>query len=329
MIVVTGGTGHIGNVLVRELLARGEKVRVLALPTEDTRPLDGLRVQIVSGDVLDPDSLEAAFRGADVVYHAAGLVSILPWQEQSVDRVNVEGTINVLNACEKAGVRRLVYTSSIHSLVEPPNGAVIDESCGLDPERSRGGYDKSKARASIEVLRAVKRGLDAVIVCPTGVIGPFDFRVSIMGRVLLDLARNAFWAIPDGGYNFVDVRDVAIGHVLAGEKGKPGEVYILAGECISIADLARLVDELHGRQPRFRLRVPAWLIRAVAHVSTAFCLACKVKSRITKYSIETLLSNHNISSAKARRELGYAPRCLRDSVKDSIEWFADNGVAQH
>ena len=124
----------------------------------------------------------------------------------------------------------------------------------------------------------------------------------------------------------MDVRDVAIGHILAAEKGKPGEVYVLAGECISVADLARMVDELHGRRPRFRLRVPAWLTRAIAHVSTAFCLACNVKSRITKYSVETLLSNYNISSAKARRELGYAPRSLRDSVRDSIQWFANNGV---
>lgn len=326
MIAVTGGTGHIGNVLVRELVARGERVRVLALPTEDTRPLDGLPIEIVRGDVSDPHSLEVAISGADIVYHVAGLVSIFPWQEQSLDRVNVQGTINVLDACEKAGVRRLVYTSSIHSLVEPPHGAVIDESCGFDPERSHGEYDKSKARASIEVLQAVDRGLDAVIVCPTGVIGPFDFRVSIMGRVLLDLARNSFWAIPDGGYNFVDVRDVAIGHILAAEKGKPGEVYILAGECISVADLARMVDELHGRRPRFRLRVPAWLTRVVAHVSTAISLSLRVKSRITKYSVETLLSNCNISNAKARRELGYTPRSLRDSVRDSIRWFADNGV---
>ncbi len=327
MRVVTGATGHIGNVLVRELLSRGESVRVLALPTEDTRPLDGLSVQIVLGDVLDPHSLEAAFRGARVVYHVAGLVSIFPWQEQSVDRVNVQGTINVVNACEKLGVRRLVYTSSIHSLVEPPHGTVIDESCGFDPDRARGSYDRSKARASIEVLQAVERGLDAVIVCPTGVIGPFDFRVSIMGRVLLDLARNAFWAIPDGGYNFVDVRDVAIGHILAAERGKTGEVYILGGECISLAHLARLVDELTGRRPRFRLRVPAWLTRAVAHVSTAFCAACRIETRITKYSVETLLSNSNISSEKARRELGYLPRLLQDSVRDSIQWFADNGVA--
>ena len=326
MIAVTGGTGHIGNVLVRELVARGEQVRVLALPTEDTRPLDGLPIEIVPGDVLNSHSLEVAFSGADLVYHVAGLVSSFPWQEQSVDRVNVQGTSNVLSACEKAGVRRLVYTSSIHSLVEPPHGAVIDESCGFDPDRSRGGYDKSKAIASIQVLQAVERGLDAVIVCPTGVIGPFDFRVSIMGRVLLDLARNSLWAIPDGGYNFVDVRDVAIGHILAAEKGKPGEVYILAGECISVADLARMVDELHGRRPRFRLRVPAWLTRVVAHVSTAICLSFRVKSRITKYSVETLLSNCNISNAKARRELGYTSRSLRDSVWDSIRWFADNGV---
>lgn len=321
MIAVTGGTGHVGNVLVRELVSRGEQVRVLLLPDEDNAPLHGLNVEIVRGDVLDLESLEAAFDGADVVYHVAGMVYIYTGQERMVEHVNVQGTMNVLAACERTGVRRLVYTGSIHSLVEPPKGSTVDETCGFDPSRSRGCYDRSKSIASIKVLDAAKRGLDAVIVAPTGVIGPYDFRGSIMGSVIADYDTNRLWAVPDGGYDFVDVRDVAAGHILACEKGKSGEVYILSGECITIADLARTIDELSGRRPRWRPRVPAWLARFAGSASTCLSKLAGIRSRLNKYSVETLLSNCKISNAKARQELGFAPRPLRDSIRDSLLWL--------
>lgn len=328
MIVVTGATGHIGNVLVRELLARGKQVRALVLPSEDTGAISGLDVDVVRGDILDPDSLDRAFSGAEAVYHVAGLVVISPEQEALVNRVNVEGTINVIAAVERAGVKKLVYTSSIHSLVEPPKGRTIDESCGFDPNRSRGGYDRSKAHASLAVLNAAKRGLNAVIVCPTGVIGPYDYRVSIMGQVLLDLASGSLRAVPEGAYDFVDVRDVAIGHILACEKGRPGETYILSGECITVANLGRVVDEVSGRRRITRVRIPAWLARVAAHVAMTVSALTRIPTRITKYSIETLLSNCDISSAKARRELGYSPRPLRDSISDSLRWFAEQRKAR-
>lgn len=184
MVVVTGATGHIGNVLVRELLSRGENVSVVIPPFEDTACLDGLQLEMVKGDVRQIDSLIQAFRGGDVVYHLAGAISILPGKNELLHQVNVVGTRNVVEACLKTDVRRLIYTSSIHAVKEPPHGTVIDETLPYDPDTVLGDYAKSKARATLEVLKGVKRGLDAVIVCPTGVIGPYDYydyRVSDIG----------------------------------------------------------------------------------------------------------------------------------------------------
>jgi dihydroflavonol-4-reductase len=178
VIVVTGATGHVGNVLVRELLARGHVVRALVLPNDDRRPLAGLNVEIVHGDVTDPTSLKTAFAGADLIYHLAGIVTIMPGMAGILERVNVGGVRNVAAACRATGVRRLVYTSSIHAIAEPPHGTVIDESQPFDPDRVLGDYARSKARATLLLLDEVhKGGLDAVICCPTGVIGPWDYGI--------------------------------------------------------------------------------------------------------------------------------------------------------
>lgn len=160
MVVVTGATGHIGNVLVRELLSRGENVSVVIPPFEDTACLDGLQLEMVKGDVRQIDSLIQAFRGGDVVYHLAGVISILPGKNELLHQVNVVGTRNVVEACLKTDVRRLIYTSSIHAVKEPPHGTVIDETLPYGPDTVLGDYAKSKARATLEVLKGVKRGLD-------------------------------------------------------------------------------------------------------------------------------------------------------------------------
>jgi dihydroflavonol-4-reductase len=329
MKMVTGATGHIGNVLARELIARGEAVRALVMPSDDMRSLADLPVDIARGNLLDPDTLQEAFEGIDVVYHVAGQVSIASAQEQLVWSVNVDGTRNVIAACIKTGVRRLVYCSSIHALVEPPAGTTVDESCGFDPGKSRGGYDRSKAQASLDVLKAVQQGLNAVIACPTGVIGPHDYRGSIMGRVIRDLALNSIRAIPaEGGYDFVDVRDVATGLILAAEKGKAGEAYVLSGEYISMRELGALVDKLCGRKPVGRPSIPVWLVLAYADCSDFLCSMAGKEARITRYSIETLLSNSSISSAKARQELGYSPRPLHEAIADSLTWLSRNEILE-
>jgi len=230
MDIVTGATGYIGNVLVRQLLNKGRAVRTLVRPTSDLTSLKGLKIEKAIGNILDIDSLINAFREADTVYHLAANISIMPGNAKLIRKINIEGTINVIKACIKCGVRRLIYTSSIHALEEPSNGTIIDEDMPFDPYSIRGEYDRSKAQASLEVLKATRRGLDAVIVCPTGITGPYDFKVSAISQTFINFASHRLKFIVDGAFDFVDVRDVAAGHILAANKGKTGESYILSGE---------------------------------------------------------------------------------------------------
>jgi dihydroflavonol-4-reductase len=323
-ILVTGAGGHIGNVLVRELLAQGETVRAFLLPSEDPSPLKGLDVEILQGDVLDIESLRRALQGVGVVYHLAGVVTILPRQWDLLERVNIEGTRNVLRASQEAGVRRFVYTSSIHAIAALPSGQTIDESLPFDPERTWGEYDRSKAMASLEVKRAAAQGLDAVLVCPTGVIGPYDFRRSEMGQFLLDCASRRPKMYIDGAYDFVDVRDVARGHILACQRGKRGEHYILSGARITVQEVIETVEAiLQIRAPH--LYVPLWLARWAAVFTPAYYRITGVKPKLTPYSVHTVTSNCQISSGRAQRELGYRPRALAQSITDTLKWFLDQG----
>lgn len=320
MNLVTGATGHIGNVLVRLLMDRGEEVRAMILPGEDPTPLQDLDVEIIEADVLDFQSLLKAFDHIDVVYHLAGIISILPGKQPLVQAVNVLGTRNVIQAAHTTGVRRLVYTSSIHALKRVPHGILIDETVPFDPEHAISSYDSSKASASLEVLEAVQHGLDAVIVCPTGVIGPYDFRRSEMGQLILDCVEQKPMLYVDGAYDFVDVRDVAEGLILAGEKGRCGESYILSGERIEVPDIIKIVQEILGKR-LFRLKIPIELANITAKITPLYYRLTHSKPRFTPYSLATIASNSVISHAKALLELGYHPRPLRESLQDTVKWF--------
>lgn len=323
MNLVTGATGHIGNVLVRQLLAAGEQVRVLVLVDENLAPLEGLKIEVVPGDIRDGKHLETAMQGVDIVYHLAGIVSILPGREDFLQQVNVGGTCKVIEAARRAKVRRLVYTSSIHAITRAPHGTTIDESLPFDPANSAGPYDRTKAQASMEVLKAVQEGLDAVIVCPTGVIGPFDFRRSIIGRILEDCLMNRPQFYVDGAYDFVDVRDVAAGHLLAARHGRSGETYILSGELLPIRRMIDQVWQMTGARFQ-RFRIPFSLARLVASLTPLYYSLIGGQPRFTAYSLETLHSNSDISHAKATVELGYTPRPLLHTLADSLEWLRIN-----
>lgn len=324
MIVVTGATGHIGNVLIRELLARGERVRAIVHRFENTASLEGLEVEMVQGDVQNVNPLIQAFRGADVVYHLAAVISILADKTKLLHQVNVMGTRNVVEACLKSHVPRLIYTSSIHAIAEPPLGTVIDETMPFAPERAMGKYGQSKALATLEALKGVKKGLDVVVVCPTGVIGPYDFRPSEMGQLFIDFARRKLNAYIDGAYDFVGVRDVVMGHILACEKGQTGESYLLSGERVTVAELMLALEELSGvKAPRYK--IPFWLAEAVVIFTPLYYRLSGAKPRFTSDSIRILRSNSFISSQKARRQLGYSPRPIREAIADTIQWLKETG----
>jgi dihydroflavonol-4-reductase len=320
MNLITGATGHIGNVLVRLLVQRGENVRAMIMPGEDATPLEDLKVEIIEGDVLDYQSLLKAFDHCEVVYHLAGIISILPGKDHMLQAVNVIGTRNVIQAARACGVRRLVYTSSIHALRRVPEGVLIDENVPFDIEHAISSYDSSKANASMEILMAVRDGMDAVIVCPTGVIGPYDFRRSEMGQLILDCVEQKPMLYVDGAYDFVDVRDVAEGLILAGEKGRCGESYILSGERISVPDIIKIVQEILGTR-LFSLKIPFSLAQVSAKIMPLYYRLTHARPRFTSYSLATITSNSFISHAKAGLELGYHPRPLRESLGDTVRWF--------
>lgn len=323
VVLVTGATGHIGNVLVRRLLEKGAKVRALVLPGEDMAALEDLAVEKVMGDVLDPSSLWESFEGAGYVFHLAGVISILPGENSRMRRVNVEGTVNVLNAALHSSVKRLVYTSSIHALARVPSGRVVDENIPYDCQNPYGAYDRSKAEATFEVQEAARAGLDAVIACPTGVIGPYDFRSSMMGNIIRAAAQCRPIFYVDGAYDFVDVRDVADGLIAIAEKGKAGESYILSGQQISVDALLETVHQITGQRFR-RFKVPLSLAKFLAHFAPFYYRLSKTSPRFTPYSVEVLQSNSLISHAKATYELDYHPRPLCESVSDAIRWFFEH-----
>ncbi len=323
MIMVTGATGHLGNVLVRELVGAGKKVRALVLPREDRGALAGVDLEWSEGDILNPGSLNDAMHGVEDVYHLAALVSISPGQEELLWEVNVNGTRNVLAACRHAGVRRVIFTSSIHALARPPQGVTIDESLPFDAENPAGAYDRTKAQASLEVQAAARNGQDAVIVCPTGVIGPFDFRRSEMGELILGWMKKKIGVITTGAFDFTDVRDVARGHLLAAERGRSGETYILGGERISLEQVYRLVkDCTRTYAPLVRLPTPLALVGA--RLAEWYYQVSRTRPKFTRYAIETVCSNSHISSDKARHELGYLPRSLTKTIHDTVAWWQAN-----
>jgi dihydroflavonol-4-reductase len=329
MILVTGATGHIGNVLVRKLLAGGEVVRVLvrsgkiplALPAPVPQvQVAGLDVEIAPGDILDQDSLERAMQGVSLVYHLAASISLVSGPDPETERVNLEGTQNVIAAIRRLGAARLVYASSIYALRKPLDGAPIDETQPFEPLQCQGAYDHSKALASLEVQRAAADGLEAVIVCPTAVTGPYDFHDSESGRAIRMYMRPGLKFHVQGAYDFIDVRDAAQGFILAASKGRRGETYILGGEQLTVREMAQTVWEAAGGW-HASLEVPLWLAYWVADLMPFYNQLTGAKPLFTRYSLDAVCSNSHISHARASRELGFHPRPARQAVTDAVRWF--------
>ena len=315
--VVTGASGLIGQSLLRCLAAEGRPVRAVDC---DLVGLDGLDVEPVCADVRDLAALVRAFDGAETVYHLAARISIRRQDAALTHAVNVEGTRNVVVACERCGVRRLVHFSSIHALSAFPLAEPIDETRPLAAGRGSLAYDRSKAEADTVVLAAAARGLDAVIVTPTAAIGPHDLRPSHMGAAILQMARGTLPALVRGGFDWVDARDVARGALAAEARGRSGERYILSGRWCSLRDLAALVEGACGT-PAPRLHLPPWLARLAQPLLAAWC---GLRGRPAPYTREavTIIQRHRyVRHDKAADELGYQPRPLEATVQDTVAWL--------
>jgi len=320
--LVTGGTGHIGNILIKELLRRNEKVRALILPNEDLTPIENLDVEIVYGNVCDFNSLLPAMAGVDYVYHLAGIISIMSGSDPIVQEVNVKGTANIVRAAHESGVKKLVYTSSIHAFKRMPHGITINEEIPIDPKENIAAYDHSKAEATLAVIAEAEKGFPAVIVCPTGVIGPFDYKRSELGTLVDGWSSKNLNFLIEGEYDFVDARDVVQGMIKARERGRVGQIYILSGHLIRVVDLWRLVKEL-VQFPSRQINIPLNLARFVARFAEKYFALTHTKPSLTSYSIETLQTNAVISSAKANLELGYSTRSLRETMQDTVQWWLE------
>jgi dihydroflavonol-4-reductase len=325
MILVTGSSGHIGNVLVRQLIERGESIRVMTKTGVKPEWLGHLDFEVVKGDLKNTQDVHSAVEGVDFVFHLAGMISISSFDSKELSDINVLGTQNVIDACIAHDIKRLVYTSSVHALPEGEHGTPITENSDFDSKNLFGAYARTKAAATKKVLQAVDNGLDAVICFPSGVMGPYDFRGSEAGRLIRDYASNKLPVYIDGEYNFVDVRDVVNGLILALDKGQKGEGYILAGERMTLNQFFDILAGYESRMKKPRIKIPIPIAIGSAWALESVCRVIKAKPMFTVYAIKVLQSNCDISSEKAKRELGYTARSMSESIRDGLEWLKDNG----
>lgn len=320
-VVVTGSTGHLGANLVRQLLEDGRTVRALTYEPLDqpVAALEGLDVERVHADVSDADSMSRAIAGAETVFHLAARISVVDWDGDAVWKTNVEGTRNVVDACLEHGVGRLVHVSSFHAIKPEAKMATLeDRPSSTDP--SFPSYPRSKAYAEQIVRYAVDSGLDAIIVNPTAMIGPWDLGPSMFGRLLVDLWRGRMPALVDGGVNLVDVRDVATAMRSAERIGRVGERYILAGHWLSVAELAEIACPMAGRRAP-RIVIPMSVARAVAPAATALARLTGRVPRFTEQALLALEHHRFVLGGRAMEELNHRPRRIEETIADTFAWF--------
>ncbi|HEY32792.1 MAG TPA: SDR family oxidoreductase [Dehalococcoidia bacterium] len=322
LAAVTGAAGHLGANLVRALINKDWRVR--AVVHHDTKALEGLNVERVSGDVLEEESLKSAFDGVDVVFHLAGRISIVSWDSQIVEAVNIDGVRNVVNACKTIGVKRLVHTSSFHAHKQEPLDEPLDESRPLIESGNYPPYNYSKAAGERIVRAAIEQGLDAVIINPGGMLGPNDYKPSHFGTTILSIAKGRLPALVNAGLCWVDIRDVAEGMITACEHAEAGSKYILSGNWVSLVNIAQQVTTMIGVRPP-PVVLPMWIAKSSAPLATFLDRIRGKQSLFTPIAMKELESNPNISYAKANRELGYEPRPLEQTLSDTVDWFQRNG----
>ena len=331
--IVSGGTGFVGNNVVRELSQSGADVRTLVRSKEKAdAALKGVNAGIFFGDVRDRDAVEKLFDGlenSEVTFiHTASSVLIGGNKKQyrAMDDINYNGAKNIIEACLKHKAR-LLYVSSVHAITEPPKRRLTTEIENFDPKSVTGKYAKSKAKASALVMDAIKtQGLDAVLVHPSGITGPYDYSDTHLTQMVIDYMEKRVPAAVNGGYDFVDVRDVASGIIKAAEKGKTGDRFLLTNKYYPIKEMLAILHEITGGK-KIKLTLPVWLAYfSFPFISVYFKLRGK-RPLYTLYSLYTLNSNSNYSHEKATRELGFSPRDLRESLIDTVKFINENKLA--
>lgn len=320
--LITGAAGHLASTTIKKLRNQDCSIRGLILP--DEQGTDDEQITYYRGDITKPDTLDAFFSGLEeyevIVLHMAGIISIQDKVSPLVYEVNVNGTKNVIDKCLQYHVARLLYVSSVHAIPEPDKITTIEEIRHFSKGAVEGAYAITKAQATQAVLDAEKQGLDVVVVHPSGIIGPGDLGNNHTTQLMQMYLHHKLPMGVTGGYDFVDVRDVADGILAAVDKGNSGECYLLSNRYISIPELLECMRMATGRK-RHKSCCPLWLAKAAAPVVEWIARLTKTRPIFTKYSLKTMESNGHFCHDKATMELGYHPRDIKVTVRDTMKYL--------
>ncbi len=322
-IAVTGAGGHIGNVICRRLIEQGYQVR--AMCHSFRKSLLDLDIELVDGDILNLADVTTLVTGCDAVFHCAGIISISGDPDGTVYKTNTEGPRNILKACLDTGVRRIIHISSVHAVAELPHTTPYDESrpykTALDP-----AYDYSKACGEQMLLEgSANTAIEIIILRPSSVLGPFDFKPSLLGAALLDFYFQKIPFLPQGGYDFVDVRDVANAAVNALQMGRSGEIYILSGSYYTFRKFAKVIKKVTGKKVPQRVIPYRWL-KALLPLVSMWSKWTGSSPAFTRESIDIIHNGHpHMNHSKAKKELHFSARSLEESLLDYYTWQKESG----
>lgn len=323
--IITGANGFLGNNIIRMLEKDADnEIRAFVLKDDSIKSLENLNCKIYYGDVTNKESLSSIFEntnGKEVfVIHCAAIVYIKSKYNPLIYNVNVNGTKNIVDKVLELNAK-LVYVSSVHAIPEKPNNGLITEVTNFNPDDVYGLYAKTKAEAAKYVMDAIKnKNLNACIIHPSGIIGPNDFGNSHLTQLIKVVSNGKLFACVKGGYDFVDVRDVAKGVTNACKNGIKGECYILSNRYITIKELCDLICDLQKRK-RIKIILPISIAKLIAPLFELYYNLKKETPLFTKYSLYTLSSNANFSNKKAKQYLDFKNRSIEDTIKDTIEWI--------
>lgn len=326
LYIVTGANGHLGNTIIRDLRNEAKNVRALILKNDNDKLLKSLGAQIVYGDVRDEKTLDELFENKEnrnlYVIHAAGIVSITRKKNKLLYDVNVNGTKLITDYALKNNVEKFIYVSSVHAIPEKPNNETIKEVKYFDYNIVVDDYAKSKAIASNYVIEKINEGLNGLIVHPSGIIGPYDYGRAHMTMMIEEYMNGYLTSRVDGAYDFVDVRDVSKGIISALYKGRIGETYILSGHRVHLKEMFEILQKLSGRKRKINV-LPKWFAKLAAPLAELFYRIRKLPPIYTNYSLYTLDSNSHFSNEKARENLDYSPRALKETLFDTTYFLKE------
>jgi dihydroflavonol-4-reductase len=327
--LITGATGFIGSHVTRLLVTRGEPVRVLLRPSSRTEALEGMECERVTGDLRDRWSLEAALKGIRRVFHIAADYRLWTRDPAEIYHSNVQGTRNLLEAAGDAGIERFIYTSTVATIAVPvADGRLPDETTPATLNQMIGHYKRSKFIAEREAIEAARKGLPVVIVNPTAPVGPADWKPTPTGRILVDFMNGRMPAYVDTGLNVVPVEDVAAGHLLAAERGVPGERYILGGQNMTLEEILVALARITGR-PAPRIRLPHAVALAAAYVDTAVSRMLRREPHIPVEGVRIARHRMFVDGSKAVREIGYQPGPVEAALERAVRWYEEHGYVRH